>query len=228
MGCAMTEQEWLTYRNPMPMLKYLRDRASRRKLRLFGLNCCYHLRHILDHCGLKALDTAERYIEGLSNSDELEAARQAAYQAFYEFDNREGRESAASCIESLCFPDDDELYLDEITGVSAAEVASRHPRHLFRAMKRLAGLNQSRILRDIIGNPFRRTENDFEWSAWNDGTVPRLAKTIYDDRRFDLMPILADALEEAGCDEANMLDHCRGPGPHVRGCWVVDLLLGKE
>jgi hypothetical protein len=66
------------------------------------------------------------------------------------------------------------------------------------------------------------------WLVWNDGTVRKLAQTVYDDRRYDLLPILADALEEAGCGNADMLAHCRGPGPHVRGCWVVDLLLGKE
>ena len=58
--------------------------------------------------------------------------------------------------------------------------------------------------------------------------MPKLARTIYDDRRFDLLPILADALEEAGCGDAEILAHCRGPGPHVRGCWAVDLVLGKE
>ena len=60
------------------------------------------------------------------------------------------------------------------------------------------------------------------------GTVRRLAQTIYAERAFDRLPILADALEDAGCDNADILAHCRGPGPHVRGCWVVDLLLGKE
>jgi hypothetical protein len=55
-----------------------------------------------------------------------------------------------------------------------------------------------------------------------------LAQAIYDDRAFDRLPILADALEEAGCDTADILAHCRGPGPHVRGCWVVDLILGKQ
>ena len=58
-------------------------------------------------------------------------------------------------------------------------------------------------------------------------TVVQLAQSIYDDRAFDRLPILADALEEAGCTDAAILDHCRGPGPHVRGCWAVDLLLGK-
>jgi hypothetical protein len=68
---------------------------------------------------------------------------------------------------------------------------------------------------------------DPEWLTWKHGTVPKLAQTIYDDRRFDLLPILADALQEAGCTNADILLHCHSPGPHVRGCWVVDLLLGK-
>ena len=64
--------------------------------------------------------------------------------------------------------------------------------------------------------------------AWNDGTVAKIAQAIHDERAFKRMPILADALEDAGCDNADMLRHCREPGEHVRGCWVVDLLLGKQ
>jgi hypothetical protein len=59
-------------------------------------------------------------------------------------------------------------------------------------------------------------------------TAIQLAQQMYDSRDFSAMPILADALQDAGCDNADLLDHCRGPGPHVRGCWVVDLVLGKE
>jgi hypothetical protein len=66
------------------------------------------------------------------------------------------------------------------------------------------------------------------WLLWNDGTVPRLAQGIYEGRRFEDMPILHDALIDAGCDNQDILHHCKSPGPHVRGCWVVDLLLGKE
>jgi hypothetical protein len=66
------------------------------------------------------------------------------------------------------------------------------------------------------------------WLRWDDGTIPKLAQAIYDERAFDHLPVLADALEEAGCANADILAHCRGPGEHVRGCWVVDLLLGKE
>jgi hypothetical protein len=81
---------------------------------------------------------------------------------------------------------------------------------------------------DILGNPFRPTPVVLPWLTWNDACVVTLAQSIYDHRQFEDMPILADALEEAGCDNADVLNHCRGHGAHVRGCWVVDLCLGKR
>jgi len=78
--------------------------------------------------------------------------------------------------------------------------------------------------RDVAGNPFRPTAFN---PRWRSETAIALASSIYAERAFDRLPILADALEEAGCDHAEVLSHCRGPGPHVRGCWVVDLVLGK-
>src|SRR5262249_3489199 len=86
---------------------------------------------------------------------------------------------------------------------------------------------QTTLLRDIIGNPFRPVAINPAWLTWNGGTVPKVAQAIYDERAFDRMPVLADALEDAGCSDAAVLNHCRQPGVHVRGCWVVDLLLGK-
>jgi hypothetical protein len=83
-------------------------------------------------------------------------------------------------------------------------------------------------VQDIFGNPFHSIPISPHWLAWDDGTVRRIAQVIYDERAFDRLPVLADALEDAGCDDADLLAHCRGPGPHVRGCWVVDLLLGKQ
>ncbi len=80
---------------------------------------------------------------------------------------------------------------------------------------------------EIFGNPFRAALLNATWLQWNDNTVQKMAKAIYIKHAFDRLPILADALEEAGCNNAEILDHCRSPGPHVRGCWVVDLLLGK-
>ena len=80
------------------------------------------------------------------------------------------------------------------------------------------------LFRDIFGNPFRPVAFD---PSWRTSTAVALARQMYESRSFDRMPILADALEEAGCDEPSVLTHCRGDGPHVRGCWVVDLVLGK-
>jgi hypothetical protein len=80
------------------------------------------------------------------------------------------------------------------------------------------------LLRDVFGNPFRPVTLNSDWLT---STVVTLAEGIYYDRAYDRLPVLADALQEAGCDNDDMLDHCRGLGPHVRGCWVVDLLLNK-
>jgi hypothetical protein len=80
------------------------------------------------------------------------------------------------------------------------------------------------LARDVVGNPFRPVALN---PSWLTETVVALATGVYTGRAFDRMPILADALEEAGCDNADVLNHCRGEGPHVRGCWVVDLVLGK-
>jgi hypothetical protein len=84
------------------------------------------------------------------------------------------------------------------------------------------------LMREVFGNPFRPVADDPAWLTWNHGTVPAIARHIYDDRAFHELPKLADALEDAGCSDPDILAHCRGGGEHVRGCWVVDLLLGKS
>jgi hypothetical protein len=89
------------------------------------------------------------------------------------------------------------------------------------------GRSQTDLLRDIFGNPFHPATIEASWLQWRAGTLVKMAKTIYDERTFADLPVLADALEEAGCTDTDILSHCRQPGEHVRGCWVVDLLLGK-
>jgi hypothetical protein len=94
--------------------------------------------------------------------------------------------------------------------------------------------DQAALLRDLFGTPFRPVALDPSWLAWEGGTVVRLAQAAYDNRKLpeghlepDRLAVLADALEDAGCTHADLLGHLRSPGPHVRGCWAVDLLLGK-
>jgi hypothetical protein len=83
------------------------------------------------------------------------------------------------------------------------------------------------LVREVFGNPFRPVAVEQCWLTWREGTIPKVAQAIYDERAFDRLPILADALEDAGCENVEILNHCREPGEHVRGCWMVDLLLGK-
>jgi hypothetical protein len=87
----------------------------------------------------------------------------------------------------------------------------------------------------MFGNPFRTVALDSTWLLWKDGTVAQLARIAYEDRQLPegtldpaRLAALADALEDAGCTDADLLGHLRGPGPHVRGCWAVDLVLGKS
>ena len=92
-------------------------------------------------------------------------------------------------------------------------------------MMEAEGCAQANFVRDIFGNPFRRVAVEPRWLTPG---VVELALTIYDQRAFDRMPILADTLQDAGCDNADIVNHCRQSGEHVRGCWVVDMILGKE
>lgn len=102
----------------------------------------------------------------------------------------------------------------------------------------LAVLNQAKVrgakqrlcraVHEIFGNPYRVPALDRSMLRWRDGTLAKLAQTIYEERRFSDLPILADALEDAGCTDADIFSHCRKPGEHMRGCWVVDLMLGND
>jgi hypothetical protein len=84
---------------------------------------------------------------------------------------------------------------------------------------------QCELLRELVGNPFRPVAVHPAWLTWGDGAVRKIAQTIESEERYAALPILADALEDAGCTDAELLAHCRRPGGHARGCWAVDLLL---
>jgi hypothetical protein len=83
------------------------------------------------------------------------------------------------------------------------------------------------LLRDLTGPLFAGVSLNPSWLTWNEGVVPKLARTIDEEGSFEALPVVADALEEAGCDCAALLDHCRSTGPHIRGCWALDLLLAR-
>jgi hypothetical protein len=209
----MTEAEWLAATDPQPMVKYLRRRkASARKWRLVAVACCRKRWHLLNHPQAQAaILVAERFADGQVPKAELMAASKAAYDIYVE-DQR-----------SIFDPGRDALG-------AASGAAMTIPGQAFnRAIYRMEHSGVCDLLREVFGNPFRPAPCIAPaWLSWNSGTVPRLAAAIYEDRAFDRLPVLADALEDAGCTDAAILGHCRAGGEHVRGCWVVDLVLGKE
>jgi hypothetical protein len=234
------------------MLAFIREQGSDRKRRLFGCACCRRTWHLLkDERGRLALDIIERYSDGLANEKELAQAVELAKQVHEEtagsaHEAAEKREDFVM-VEQLS---DEAEATDAIVSVAkmyieAAAIATRcalmpgyaqfshhghsEPQAVVENVYHWEHEQQSILLRDIFGPlHFRSIFVDPAWLIWNDGIIPRLAQLIYDDRRFEDTPILADALLDAGCHDETLLAHCRTGGPHVRGCWVLDLILGKE
>jgi hypothetical protein len=219
--------KWATSDDPGWMLEQVRDRASDRKLRLFAVAC---LRQVWDLLLLDAtrhaVEVAERLAEGLATGGEILQAGWAAREAYLVEDAEVAAgvaladlaacQALAPAYDAATAAVNIALW-DEAAAATGVVVPSTCGR-----------VTRADLLRDVVGNPFVRCRVDPRWIAWNGGSVRKLAQVIYDERRFEDLPILADALEEAGCDNGDILSHCRGPGPHVRGCWVVDLLLAKE
>jgi hypothetical protein len=225
----MTEAEWLTGTDPQKMQEFLRGKASERKLRLFACACCFRLTElwgILVEDELAAVELANQYADGGATREGLKSVR---YDLSYIDDYYGGSEAirfhALDCVAAVPLGDVNGLanriieYFENDHHWTEAEVV---------AEQEAERVLQCEILRDFFGNRFRRVAVEPSWLTWNDRTIRRLAQAIYDERAFDRLPVLADALEGAGCTNADILGHCRGSGPHVRGCWVVDLLSGKE
>jgi hypothetical protein len=232
----MTEEEWWNCKPTEldEMLAFLHEqRASARKVWLFVCGCCRGIWPLLtDQRSRAAVEVAERYVDDLVTAETLEKARNDARDALAE----SGDTRALSIMAHR-------ITLAEASGnpwVAASSVFSplldpswRLER--FRFTKKLSNGQRRAIfdvsarLRDIFGLlPFRPVFIDQTVLEWNDRTVPKVAQGIYDERDFDQLPVLADALEEGGCDNEEILSHCRSSETHSRGCWCVDLILGNR
>jgi hypothetical protein len=216
----MTEAEWLAYRHPQPMLAFLDAKSSARKWRLFAVACgrraaVWSL--LNDPRSRRAVEVAEGYANGTVTADELRAVASAASAA------------ARGIAAAQDGYDRDGLYTPPACAASAAALAASADTASAASLAHQAvpeeQAAQATLVREVFGNPFRPVSLP---PSIRTLTVVTLAQAIYDDRAFECLPVLADALEEAGCTDVDILAHCRGPGPHVRGCWVVDLVLGKS
>ncbi len=237
----MIETDWLTGEDPQAMLEHLRRTrrihrtpAGKRKLRLFLCACFRQLWDFLPDPRTRAvIELAERLADGPFDSETLNVIEESANTAHWEAVAailREGSQASRWKASIAHLADQVRLALepDPWRGAGSTAVQIDHLTLSNPLLAALAGpAVRACLVREVFGNPFYPTVPDVIWLEWNDGTVWRMARTIYNDHCFDDLPILADALEDAGCTESDLLDHCRSGGIHVRGCWAVDLLLGR-
>jgi hypothetical protein len=226
----MTEQEWLAGLEPQRMIGFMWDKASERKRRLLAVACCRRVwRFMTDARSRETVQAAEAHAEQQLTRKALHGAWRNAEMAY----------AAAAC---------GNIYEVMWATWAAVHASARNPREhqacqsswdatLPKSARRGAHSDadkaeQARLIWELYGNPFRPV---LAAPAWLTPTVTALAQAANEER---VLPeggldqgrlfVLADALEEAGCTDPTILGHLRGPGPHVRGCWPIDLALGKE
>ena len=213
----MTEQEWMTCTDPKKMLDFVGTRASKRRLRLFAVAGA---RDLLEHNP----DSECRGDYGDSQAFAASIQRAEAY-ADGQGPLQYGHADRGIWVEIW----DDKEAAYAVLGKNAdSGMWLRDPAEVVPTAIQDFQVNPTQWLRCLFGNPFRPATLDPAWLSWHNRLPVSMARQMYDSRDFADMPVLADALEEAGCRDADILGHCRFGGDHVRGCWVVDLLLGKE
>jgi hypothetical protein len=208
----MTKAEWLRCGDVSHLLARVGGKVGARKVRL-ALCACLRAPQVWGllaaPASRRAVEVGEAFADGGAGREELgQARKRASAVARAGWGPMPPCTPAAYLANYVCLQDRNLLaYLRELEWS-------------LRQLRPPAGL-----LRDIFGDPFRPAP--FE-ARWRSADAVGLAHGIYADRAFGRMPILADALEEAGCDHPQTLAHCRGPGLHARGCWVVDRVLDRE
>jgi hypothetical protein len=199
---AVDEATWRTTHNSTRMVNFVRDLASERKFRLFGCACVRQVWELLPIDCRKALWLAERFAEGEVPHSELKRAEQMVARVAE-------RNPASPTVRSVTqVVVDSDVVLDNFWLAVCSDAL------------------QCELARCVFGNPFRPVLSVSAWAQSE--TARQMAQAITDEGRYADLPILADALEDAGCADEDVLGHCRGGAAHARGCWVVDLILGRD
>jgi hypothetical protein len=223
----MNESHWLRGTDPTPLLEFLRDsgQLSERKARLFAAACCRGIWDLIRTASARrAVEASEAYVDGRIRWRELAELRERA--------RREEADLAQWAVMASSRPRVAAGWVAHL----AADARNRPGTCRAYAPSAKPSPEQCGHLRDLFGPlPFRPVPVARPVLRWNSGTVVKLAEAAYQDRHLpegtldsNRLVVLADALEEAGCDEQDFFNHLRGPGPHVRGCWALDVVLGKS
>ncbi len=215
----MTEDEWLKCADPMPMLEFIGGKVSERKLRLFAVACCLERLKSTQPMTSSDISNSLKLWENVQLAEAI--ADGSVHNPNSALDHHYGfygiHYGSGSTLEWVCHA---------VVDPSAWGAAREAVVGLDDVSWDEGPTNFGAIcLRDLFANPFCPVNLN---PSWLTPTVLALADGIYSERAFDRMPILADALQDAGCDNEDLLNHCRQPGEHCRGCWVVDLLLSKS
>ncbi len=209
---AMTAKQWLACTDPFVLFTAAGDRATERKVRLFCVACCRQVLHLAPAARQKSAEALLKVAERFADVEPTKAERLKAEKRAERSYSMVHAALAVRCTAG------DTYYAAR----HAAEFAEGETEGGYDAVQAV----QAELARDILGP--RTPRPSAIRPDWLTSTVVALAAGIYAERAFDRLPILADALQDAGCDSEEILGHCRVPGPHGRGCWVVDLVLGKE
>jgi hypothetical protein len=229
----MTALEWLNSTHPKKMLSLLRVRGqlSPRKARLLSCACVRRVHHLLvDHRSRLAVDVAEQVAEGRAGAAARAAAEKGAREGL---GAQAGKEGLAAIAAMLALG----RRCPVVRVMDYAAWAMRHsyPGEEGPAAELRERGEQADLVRECFANPFRGPPPDEGALSAGRDTIAQLALAAYEERSLPSghldaarLAVLADAVEEAGCTDASILDHLRGPGPHVRGCWALGLILGEE
>jgi hypothetical protein len=230
----MTESDWLIARQPGPLLTFLRARARSwtqrllawlgrgrrrdRKPRLFACACCRRIEGLLVEARLlEVVAVAEQRADGVVGPEELADACTKAAESPW----------GSAARAATCAAWEDAWAAAFAASAAAVQAVEWNATGDHRSAGNRERAAQAYLLRDLYGNPFHRVD-EFRCSGATRESILFLARTIYAERAFDRLPDLADLLQKTGCASREVLEHFRGPGPHARGCWALDLVLGKE
>lgn len=244
----MTEADWLTGTDFAALVRFAADHLSPRRQRLLAVGFCRAAAHLFDYPEMfDALVGIDHYADGMASSGAIERVRQRCrniaqwsydeYSAAVDTGMSHGLRAyvRSELAWAMAFAASSPLPLDQV-GTRIATTIAQHRTGAallepvatteFDVASTEEIARMLLVVREVAGNPFHPVAFSPEWRT---STAITLAQQMYETREFSAMPILADALQDAGCNSEDMLNHCRNTSvPHVRGCWVVDAVLEKE
>jgi hypothetical protein len=231
----MTGAEWLACADPEPMLEFLANRASERKLQLFAVACCRRAWHLMtDPRQHEAVEAAERFADGLLTEADFQEVLHPIVDLWAHLPESVGREGAWSASHYIIAATrhlgtgDGAPYAANYASGALAGLAGTQGSPDWFAVRQAEDAAQCQLIRDLFGNPPVPFHFDPHWLSGEGSTAVERAREVYREGTFASLSWLGEVLEQAGCRDRDVLEHCKGPGPHARGCWVVDALLGHE